>query len=386
MKITVICPDVSDNSLGRALLLADMLGRHHEVELVGTMLGAGVWPPGRDRTFHTMAKGMRWPLYAGAAAKLLRGIRGDVVYAIKPLPTSFGIALVHRARTGTPVVLDIDDDELAFRPAAPITNVRQMVSSLAAPNGRTWTRMTVARARAANAVTVASTGLQAHFGGTIIPHAKDTTHLGPLVAGDAGVRSAAAGGGDRLVMFVGTPRPFKGIEDVAAAMPLLRHQARLVVAGADSRDPYVRQLQRDVPDATFLPPFAPDRLPPMLAAADVLVVPQRRDPRTAMQLPSKLLDAMAAGRPVVATAVADIPHILGEGRGIVVPPGDVPSIARAIDTVLGDPAAAAAMGQRARAWCVAHASFDIVAPRLAAVFDAVALERGTGEPRHPVPV
>lgn len=62
--------------------------------------------------------------------------------------------------------------------------------------------------------------------------------------------------------------------------------------------------------------------------------------------PVSLIEALAAGRPVVATRVGGTPDLLGEDRGLLVPPGDPSALASAILECLRDPAAAAA---RARA-------------------------------------
>lgn len=65
-------------------------------------------------------------------------------------------------------------------------------------------------------------------------------------------------------------------------------------------------------------------------------------------MPAKIFDAMAMGRPIVATAVSDIPDILSEGCGLIVTPGDVYALAEAIAYMLDDPAAAERMGFAAR--------------------------------------
>lgn len=372
MRVTVICADLSQNGLGRALLLADMLGQAFDVDIVGTRFGRETWEPAAGHHFHRVVEGARWPWYLRPARQLMESIRGDVVYAIKPLPTSFGLALVHRARTGTPVVLDVDDDELAFRPAASFREPTRMLTSLLAPNGRSLTRHTVARAASADAVTVASSGLHAMFGGTLVPHAKDTDALRPGSGDRSAARRAAGLDGRQVVMFAGTPRPFKGLEDAAAAVRLMRNRVVLVVAGSDPDSAYDAQLRRDHPEIVFLPPFPQQRLASVLDMADAIVVPQPARPETRHQLPSKLLDAMAMAKPIVATGVADIPAILGNERGFVVPPSAPTAMASALDSVLDDPAASAAMGARARAWCVSHASFDAVRPRLERLFRELA--------------
>ncbi len=69
---------------------------------------------------------------------------------------------------------------------------------------------------------------------------------------------------------------------------------------------------------------------------------------TSEGLGSTLLDAMAIGRPIVATAVGGVPELLASGSGALVPNGDAAALAREIERVLRDPAAAAAMAEAGR--------------------------------------
>lgn len=356
LRVTLISSDVSQNGLSRSWTLAKMLARNHEVEIVGTAFGDGIWPPVRGDAFSVDAvRGRRLPLYLIEARKLLRTLRADVVYAVKPLPTSFGLALLHRLRSNTPVVVDIDDDEPSFRP--------WRLGTFVDPNGRAGTTLLERAIPLADAITVATSRLQDRHGGVFVPHARDTGCIRPRPELEDAARAAlGAAPGQPLVMFLGTPRPHKGIDDLAAAMSLLRHPAQLAIVGAEEHDPHIAALRAAYPDVLVHPPFRLNETAFYLQAADVIAVPQRQQEQAAMQMPAKLLDAMAAAKPIVATSVSDIPDVLANGRGFVVAPSDVPALAAALNRVFDAPEEAAAMGTRAREWCVAHASYDAVAP------------------------
>jgi glycosyltransferase involved in cell wall biosynthesis len=86
-----------------------------------------------------------------------------------------------------------------------------------------------------------------------------------------------------------------------------------------------------------------DDVPALLAAADVIAVPSRWEARALV-----VQEAMAAGRPIVATRVGGIPALTGEDAAILIPPGDERQLADAVLAVLDDPARAARLAAAAR--------------------------------------
>jgi glycosyltransferase involved in cell wall biosynthesis len=86
-----------------------------------------------------------------------------------------------------------------------------------------------------------------------------------------------------------------------------------------------------------------------MAAADVMLVPLAPNPVFDMFVPSKLFDAMAAGRPVILSVPGEARRILEQsGAGVFVPPGDAAAMAQAIRTLKDDPTARTGMGIRGR--------------------------------------
>jgi glycosyltransferase involved in cell wall biosynthesis len=97
-----------------------------------------------------------------------------------------------------------------------------------------------------------------------------------------------------------------------------------------------------------------DDVDALLAEADVFVLPSRSE-----AFPNSVVEAMAAGLPVVATTVGGLPELVQPGRtGLLVPPDDGAALARAIASLIAHPERARALGDTARETVARRYSFD----------------------------
>lgn len=210
----------------------------------------------------------------------------------------------------------------------------------------------------ADGVTVASRFLERRFGGVLLPHVRDTDRWAPGLADPQPARERLGVDKERVVMFLGTPRAYKGVEDLAAAVQELgRPDVTLALVGTDPGSETGRGLAARHPGIRLVGRVPIAQVPAYLSAADVVVVPQRDSSDTRGQVPAKLFDAMALGRPVVSTRVSMIPEIL-EGCGLLVEPGDVAGLSAAIGRLLDRPDEARALGEAARRRAVERYSFE----------------------------
>ncbi len=133
---------------------------------------------------------------------------------------------------------------------------------------------------------------------------------------------------------------------VRAAAPLLGPLGRLLLVG-DGGEAAAIRAEVDARGVTPFVSLAGVRhdVPRLLAAMDAFALSSRME-----GLPLCALEAMAAGLPVVATAVGGLPGLIEDGvTGFLVPSGDEPALARALATLRADPARARAVGERGRA-------------------------------------
>jgi glycosyltransferase involved in cell wall biosynthesis len=191
----------------------------------------------------------------------------------------------------------------------------------------------------------------------VIPHGATT----PL-AGESVARADAPPGAGPRVLTWGLLGPGKGIEWAIDAMDALhdvRPSAKYVIAGTThpkvrerSGEAYREMLVERAANSSSGVHISFDdtyrdlaSLTELIHSADLVVLPyDSKDQVTS----GVLVDAVAAGRPVVATAFPHAVELLSSGAGIVVPQGDPTALGAAIRSVLTDPELAASMAAEAR--------------------------------------
>lgn len=358
MKVSVLCFDCSENAAGRADLLARLLRPEYDVEVVGPCFKGEVWAPVNDGSVkYRTVRGSKYPAFLATLRSLVRLADGDLLYASKPRPTSYGVGLLARMARRRPLLLDIDDWEVGFFYRSGAWGRLGRSLNVGNPNGLPWTWLMERLTGRAQAITVASRFLQQRFGGVLIPHVRDTDEWRPERYRPEPGRGRLGVSSGRVVMFLGTPRAHKGIDDLAEAMGLLaRPDVVLAVVGCAPESASARAFAGLGRGVRLVPEIPFTEVPLYLAAADVVAIPQRLGPDTVGQVPAKVFDAMALGRPIVSTRVSMIPEIL-EDCAVLVGPGDPAGLARGIAWLLDHPGEAAALGRKARERSVARYSY-----------------------------
>ncbi len=181
---------------------------------------------------------------------------------------------------------------------------------------------------------------------SVIPNGVDTARFQSLEASKDPVSNRW-----KRIVVVAQLIERKGIQHLLAALASVpaaeRAEWRCDIYGAGPYRAALESLCRErglTEQVTFHGLADYDRIPDLLAAADVFVLPALQE-----GLPLALLEAMAAGCPLVASRVGGIPSVIEHGRhGLLVAPGDVEALNEALCRVLDNPDEARRMGAAAR--------------------------------------
>lgn len=372
MKVSILTPNFAKGGVDRAYLLAQVLKKlNHQVEILGFLFGEKIYPEPPPDLPIVCLPGGQYPQFFKPAAQLMDRIDGDLIYAVKPKPTSFGVGLLKKLRSQIPVMLDIDDWELSwigekqYQPGLKQfgRDLLKKDGALRSPDHFLYLQWMEQMIQQADSITVDTTFLQKRFGGTYLPNGKDTDMFDPSRFDAETSRQKYGLSEYRVLMFPGASRPHKGLEDVLVALEKLNQpDLRLVIVGGSPYDDYDRHLLDTWGNWVIKIPPAPFwQMPEIVAAAHVVVVPQRDTVTAQAQFPIKLTEGMSMAKPILATRVGDIPEILA-GTGFLVDPQSPDQIAERLNEIFQDWDAAQVRGNQARERCLAHYSVEAMAP------------------------
>jgi glycosyltransferase involved in cell wall biosynthesis len=175
-----------------------------------------------------------------------------------------------------------------------------------------------------------------------------------------------------VLIYVGQLEVASFAETALDAVAKIRRPVRLLIVGGGSRLKSLRQkawsmgINRRVTFTDYVPA---DEVPKYLSLARVALAPFEDTMVTRCKSPLKVVEYMAAARPVVGSAVGDVPGLL-EDCGITVPPGNAAAMAEAVTHLLDNEEECASMGRKARKKAEESFSWDRITENLVAAYQA----------------
>lgn len=309
----------------------------------------------------------------------LKGRRPDVILlTVPPLPVSVPAALLgwlHRC----PVVLNLQDilPEAAVHTGL-LTNKRMIAI---------FEKLEKFAYRTATKISVIADGFIDNLVGKGVPKSKirlipnwvDVNFIQPLPKENNYFRAAHQLDGKFVVMYsgnIGRTQPLTALIDAAACLRAIPDIAVVIVGEEKALQELELYRQKvDAPNVLLLPFQPREKLPELLAAADVGLVMQKENV-ISFNMPSKIQVLLASGRAILAsvpasgTAAKAVQH---SGGGVVVPPEDPEALAAAILDLYKNPDKAARLGQQGRQYAIENYSFKHALEQYEKLFDEVRL-------------
>jgi glycosyltransferase involved in cell wall biosynthesis len=267
-------------------------------------------------------------------------------------------AMEFAARCGIPAVLEVN---------APLLDEQARHRVLALPD------LAAASTRRAMAAATLVSAVSAEVSRYCLLHgaAGRGVHVLPNAVNPERFPHRAPPKGPFTVGFLGTLKPWHDVPTLIGAVALLREEtlpeARLVIIGDG---PERARLEAEARSSgiegavEFTGPVHPDRVPGELARLHAAVAPYRGNGPFYFS-PLKLYEYMAAGLPVVASRVGDLPEVMLEGRtGLLCAPDDPADLARALGELARAPQLRARLGAASKAHVLRHHTWGQLAARI----------------------
>ena len=386
-QISLLVPDIGSPIVGAALKLAHYLREAYEVQLVGPDFGSGVCSMYRDAAHYTVIPAgrlYRYPDYWWECRRLAAAVTGDVIIALKAYANTVPVALSLKKRRDCRVMVYLDEwDGALWHTLSPRDKIRTVLQHGHHPLESCYHARVERMIPQADQVLSTTTFLQKKFGGQVLHAGVDTDRFQPQpsVAVER-LRVELGLAGKRIIVFGGVVRPHKGVEEIVGALERIGDDRnRLLIAGpltdhlealrgTPAGSQYICVAGTKMHDTEGVNAKVHAAMPLYLDLGHLVVLPLRDTPLAQSQMPIKIFEAMAMAKPIIASAVSDLPEILA-GCGIVVPPGDPVALATAIQSILDDPQRAQALGESAREKCIREYGQPVMRQALLRVVERV---------------
>jgi len=172
--------------------------------------------------------------------------------------------------------------------------------------------------------------------------------------------------GKRVLGFIGSFYGYEGLELLVSAMGVFRSRRddlRLLLVGGGPREDALReQIRCEGLEQVIVMPgrIAKERIPGLYGLVDILVYPRYSTRLTELVTPLKPLEAMAMGKPLVASDIGGHRELIQDRRtGLLFSPGSVSSLVSVVETLLNEQALRADLVREGRAWVESHRTWDL---------------------------
>jgi glycosyltransferase involved in cell wall biosynthesis len=367
-RVTFLVHDLGANYIGPVVRMARYLQPEFEVGIAGPCLWGkanAMYAKEFPFTVVDVPRVYRFPEFFSGVRKLADAATGDIVIAMKAFAPALPAALLAKKRRGAKVAVYLDEWDGAT-PASwtPRERLTRLAHDWHHPCDDLWTPFWERRLRHADLVLGTTRFLEKKFGAVRYDLGADTDFFKPQPEEETQALRRELGLEDEHVLvFGGVARAHKGLETFAEGAAAAGWTLLLAGPGNECTAALAARRDLSVRCTGALPHPA---MPRYLGLADALAVPLGTGPMAASQMPCKVYEAMAMARPVLASAVSDVPEVLA-GCGWTVPSGDPAAVAAALREIADNPAEASRRAAAARERAISRYDAASAAARLRAI-------------------
>ncbi|MCD6389769.1 MAG: glycosyltransferase [Desulfobulbaceae bacterium] len=367
--------ELAHNPAGRVITLAQLYAQSFDVEIIGCIFpfwGEQLWEPVREMPFpkHILTVHDESRFIEQATA-LVASHPYDTVHLSKPRIVNIFIGLLYKVIWGARILVDIDDEELAFVGADSCLDLDQYIAQhgslpeLRHLSKNLWTRLAVGLVDIFDGITVSNVALQRRYGGTVIAHARDeNVFTSSLVLKRKSRQRFGIPQDVQVVLFLGTPRAHKGLLETAQSIAALCRDDVIFLVVGNFEDPGLKPALQAIQGVHFHflgnQPFS--GLHEVVALGDVCVLFQDVDSLVSkFQMPAKLSDALGMGLSVLATRTPPLEQAFAAGALL---PVEHNTLTAQLSAALENTPLAAATRDAGRHWFQSELSLSLNAKRL----------------------
>lgn len=380
-KISVLIPDLSLHGTTRGYTISQGLQKlGYQVNIYGFLFGDEIYPSPPYGLPITYFHGKPLPSLVKTMFDLSGEIDGDILYVIKPQLSSFGVGLIKAWRGKKPLILDLDDWEMGewggddWQYQGQIFHdVFNQNSDLRKPGHPLYLKWLEKAMNRVGGITVSSKFLEYRYGGTYLPNVRDTQVFNPDNFNEEELREKYGLNNYKLLMVTGTCKTGQGIEDILTALDQLNNpQLRLILVGGnpENKDYYQQLQQKWGKWIITIQPQSFDQIQNAIALSHIMMITPHNLPANIAKCPLELIEAMAMAKPIIATKVGEIPHILSD-TGYLINPQSPTEIAQQISLLFSDYEEAQQRGKLARQRCENYYSINNLTHTLAQVLSFI---------------
>ncbi len=391
MKVSIICPDLGKNVAGRSYVLASMLQRYCDVEILGVSSSGSIWQPMKDAPFKISNYGRVKLSQLNSIAEIIAdNFSSDFIIVQEARLESLVIGNKIRKLKNLPALLDVGDFHLSkfislnmfelflqdsFKTNTILLtryfykrlfNPRLFLQDSLDPGNLFSLLYADYLSKDYNNITVTNDSLKKIYGGTILPDGQNHEFINPKNYMNTNLRARLGlVEDDEVILFLGTPQPHKGLIEVALAIKgTKRPNLKYLVVGSNANNKIIKEIKSILgSQLVTIGPIPFSEIGEYYAISDLAIFLQKKEGYGIAQLPAKIFDAMAMGKPMIISNIPNsreyLPHALRLDNA-----KDYKELAKLINKIFIDKNLAIKIGHAGRQTFLENYTWDILGDKL----------------------